>query len=376
MGPGGEAIGTYDGRQVFAAFGIPGECVELEVWERRPDHIRGAVTRVLRPSPRRIQAPCAYFGTCGGCQWQHIAYQHQLTYKREMVAASLAGSGFTDVPVLPTLPAPRVYGYRNQGRFSVGRRHGEAGFTTHHRHHFLPIASCALMDPRINEILAVSQRRAHGHQLNVRVGIRTGDLMVLPRQIDPDLPYESGQTALEEELLGRRFRISAPAFFQVNTLQAERLVETVRDTLDPRPDDVLLDLYCGVGTFGLLLAPLVRRVIGVEESAAALTDARHNARDLDNVEFLVGRTEEVLPTIAGEVSAAVVDPPRIGCRPGALEALLAMAPPRLIYVSCDASSLARDLRVLADGGFALHSVQPVDMFPQTYHVETVALLTR
>ena len=145
--------------------------------------------------------------------------------------------------------------------------------------------------------------------------------------------------------------------------------------LEPGPDDVLLDLYCGVGTFGLALAPHVRRVIGVEESAAALKDARYNARDLANVEFLAGRTEEVLAALDEPATAAIVDPPRAGCRPGALEALLRLAPRRLAYVSCDAATLARDLRVLVDGGFTLRSVQPIDMFPQTYHVETVSLLT-
>lgn len=375
MGRGGEATGTLDDKKVFAAFGLPGERVELEVWERHPERIWGRVVGVVRPSPHRVEPCCDYFGSCGGCQWQHVAYTRQLEYKREMVAACLAdGAGFSDPPVCPTLPAPAVYGYRNHARFSVGRRYGEVGLTTHYRHRFFRVDHCPIMHPRINEILAATQRRAQGHQLAVRLGAQTGDVLVQPAQA-PELPYDSGQAALEEELLGRRYRVSAAAFFQVNTTQAERLIETVRRALELGPADVLLDLYCGVGTFGLALAPYVRRVVGVEESAAALKDARYNARDLANVEFLAGRTEEVLAALDEPATAAIVDPPRAGCRPGALEALLRLAPRRLAYVSCDAATLARDLRVLVDGGFTLRSVQPIDMFPQTYHVETVSLLT-
>ena len=376
MGPAGEAVGQYDGRQVVAAFGLPGERVELEVWERRPDRIWGHVTRVLRSSPARAEPCCPYFGTCGGCQWQHIDYAAQLGYKREMVAAWLVDrAGFAQPPVRPTIPAQATQAYRNHARFSVGRRHGELGFTTYYRHRFLRVDRCAIMHSRINDVLAATQRRARGHQLAVRVGMRTGDLLVHPRQDAPDLPYASGQAALEEVLLGRRYRVSAAAFFQVNTAQAEILIETMKDLLDVGSGDVLLDLYCGVGTFGLALARHVRSVIGVEESAASLKDARHNARELANVEFVAGRTEDVLASLEEPVDAAIVDPPRAGCRPEALAALVRLAPRRLVYVSCEVATLARDLRVLVDGGFQLRLVQPIDMFPQTTHVETVSLLT-
>src|ERR671936_547448 len=218
MGRGGEATGCLDGRKVFAAFGLPGERVELEVWERRPDRLWGRVVRVLRPSPHRVAPHCPYFGTCGGCQWQHVDYQRQLDFKTEMVATHLAdGVGFANPPVLPTLPSPVVYGYRNHARFSIGRRHGELGFTTHYGHRFMRVDHCPIMHPRIDEVLAATQGRARGHQLAVRVGM-----------------------------------------------------------------------------LGLALAPYIRRVIGVEESAAALRDAHHNARDLANMEFVAGRTEEVL----------------------------------------------------------------------------------
>jgi len=375
IGPDGTATGMLGSDVVSAAFGLPGERVELEVWERRDGCVSGRVSRVPRPSPDRIAPPCPYFGICGGCQWQHVTYERQLVYKRDNVRGRLAEAGFSDVPVAPALPAPATYGYRNHARFSIGRKYGELGYATRHFHRFFRVDACPIMHPRIDEVLAATQRRAAGHQLAVRVGVHTGDLLVNPPQEGEDLPYESGQKWLEEELLGRRYRVSAAAFFQVNTLQAERLIATAGDLLDLRASDVLLDLYCGVGAFGLALVSRVRRVIGVEESAAALKDARHNAAGLTNVEFLVGRAEDVLAGLDEPVDAAIVDPPRIGCRPGALDALLRLRPRRLVYVSCDPASLARDLRILVDGGFALQKVQPVDMFPQTAHVEAVALLT-
>ncbi len=331
--------------------------------------------RVLQASPNRIAPPCPAFGSCGGCQWQHVSYERQLVFKRETVLGFLVAAGFDDVHVKQTLPAPLRYGYRNHARFSVGRRLGEVGYTTAFRHRFMRVDGCLISHPRINAVLASSQRRASGHQLAVRVGVNSGDLLVNPAQESLDLPYQSGQTTLEEEVLGRRYRVSSAAFFQVNTLQAERLIDIVRTALAPRKDDVLLDLYCGVGTFGLALLDDVRRVVGLEESVAALKDAHYNARDDDSISFVVGRAEDVLPTLDEQADIVVVDPPRVGCRPEAVQALIRLAPRALAYVSCDASSLARDLRALVDGGFTLQSVQPVDMFPQTAHVETVSLLT-
>src|SRR5919197_1159387 len=233
MGRGGEATGWLDGQKVFAGFGLPGERVELDVGERRPDRLWGRVVRVLRPSPHRVAPHCPYFGTCGGCQWQHVDYQQQLDFKTAMVATHLAdGAGFANPPVLPTLPSPAVYGYRNHARFSIGRRHGELGFTTHFGHRFMRVDHCPIMHPRIDEVLTATQGRARGHQLAVRIGVQTGDLLVNPAQQDPDLPYESGQPWLEEELLGRRYRVSAAAFFQVNTWQAERLIEVGRAAVE------------------------------------------------------------------------------------------------------------------------------------------------
>ncbi|MCA9706519.1 MAG: class I SAM-dependent RNA methyltransferase, partial [Myxococcales bacterium] len=220
------------------------------------------------------------------------------------------------------------------------------------------------------------QGRLHGAtQCNVRVGRPAGSMMIQPRLALPDAP-PSGQATLTEELLGRPFRVSAAAFFQVNRAQAERLIDLVRARIDCGPESVVVDAYGGVGTFAVLLAPHVGTVVSIEESGPAVEDARVNAEGLPNVELRLGKTEEVLGTLPGPVDAIVLDPPRSGCQPAALAAVVEHGPRRVVYVSCDPETLARDLRVLVDAGYALLEVQPVDMFPQTHHVECVATLER
>jgi 23S rRNA (uracil1939-C5)-methyltransferase len=282
--------------------------------------------------------------------------------------------GFADPPVLPPIGMEEPWYYRNHARFSA-LRDGSLGFTRHHSRFIIRIEHCWIVQPPINHALTL----LHGHcrklhNVSVRHGLRTGQLLVSPmiKGVEPALA--TGQPYLEEEVLGRRFRVAAASFFQVNTVQADTLARLALERLELRPDSVVVDAYCGVGTFGILIAERARRVIGIEDSAAALVDAAHNARHLDNIDFLRGAVEAVLPGLAERVDGVVIDPPRAGCRPEVLEALIALRPRRLVYVSCEPSTLARDLRILVDGGFELLEVQPVDMFPQTYHVENVATL--
>lgn len=372
----GAALARVDGRVIFGFFGIPGEEAVVEIERDYGDYSTGRVVEVLKPSAHRVEAPCPYFGTCGGCQWQHIDYAHQGELKAHVVAEQLRRiGGFADPPVSPTVLADDPWGYRNNGRFTArGKSLGYisrpgSGFR------FLEIESCRIMHPSINEVLAKLQGRAEvKHQVAVRYGSNTGQYLVQPdvSAIDPSVP--SGQKVYEEALLGRRFQVSAASFFQTNTPQAERMLELVRERLELTADDVVLDAYAGVGTFAALLAPGVRRVIAIEESAAAVKDARHNLADLTNLDLLQGKVEDVLPDLAERPTAVILDPPRAGCQPPVLAAVCQLLPRRLVYVSCDPATLARDLRILCDGGFRLLDVTPLDMFPQTYHIECVATL--
>ena len=449
---GGEAIGRHEGRVFFVPYGLPGETVVAEIVQDKPDYARAEIVEVVEASPDRVLAPCAYFGRCGGCQWQHASYDAQLQFKRGIVAEQLRRIGhFEDADrlVLPTIGMADPWHYRNHARFTVGRRFGELCFTHAGTRQLLRIDHCWLMNPTIDALLARLQRRLPGfraHQLSIRVGANTGDVMIQPelpslgdpvpigedeleRAGDPSIPAErphalgtapeppfhddtaawscdatpSGQTELYEDLLGRRFRVAAPAFFQVNTRRerrgpdfpsteivarfghlipegglsiAEVLVLLGIDRLDPQPDDVVVDAYCGVGTFSALLAPFARDVVGIEESPAAIKDAEQNCADLTNLRFIAGKVEDVLPKLTERPSKVLLDPARVGCERPVLDALVEAQPERIVYVSCEPATLARDLAVLREGGYTLQSVQPLDMFPQTYHVESVSLLVR
>ncbi|MBV9893035.1 MAG: class I SAM-dependent RNA methyltransferase [Chloroflexi bacterium] len=404
---GGDAIGHLtDGRVVFAARGLPGEQALVAVQEERRDFVRGDVVSLERSARGRIEPPCTHYREgCGGCSWQHADYALQLQLKQSIVVEQLRRIGrFPDAEELvrPPLAMLEPWHYRNQARFTVGRRFGELCFTYRASHRLLRVEHCWIVHPHINTALEVMQGRLADlgrriHQVSVRVGANTGQVLISPAL--PEVPeLETGQPHLEEELLGRRFRLEPPSFFQVNTLRekrevpatvrrtwlplpddgvsmAELLALLVLDRLEPSESDVVVDAYSGVGTFALLLSPLVREAIGIEEARSAIRDAEHNAREVDNVRFIQAKTEEALPALDVRPDAVVLDPARVGCHPGVLRALLDVRPPRIVYVSCDPSTLARDLRILVDGGFKLHEVQPLDMFPQTYHIECVATLS-
>jgi 23S rRNA (uracil1939-C5)-methyltransferase len=273
------------------------------------------------------------------------------------------------------MPSEQVFGYRNHARFTV-RQRGSLGYVNRSSRSFIEIDECMLMNPWINETLQKLQGRCEEtSQLSVRYGVATGDWLVQPALAGEQVPIPTGQTHYREALLGKVFRIGSPSFFQVNTRQAERLALLVRDRLALAGGETLVDAYAGVATFAVLLAPYVKRVIAIEESAAAVKDAAINTLGVSNLEFRQGKTEDVLKTLVERPDAVILDPPRAGCDPAALEAIVQWSPRRVAYVSCDPKTLARDLHILVQGGLRVESVEPVDMFPQTYHVECLATLS-
>lgn len=376
IAPKGDGVGPLGDKLAYAARTIPGERIRVKIRRHRREWIAVDLVEVVEPSPDRVTPRCPLFEHCSGCQLQHIAYPRQLALKQTLVARQLrAHGGFEQAPVAAVLGADDPWHYRNHGRFTV--QNGHVGFVRHFRREFLPVPQCPIMERRINDVMARVDGRLHGAtQCNVRVGGPEGSLMIQPRLPQVEDVLASGQTSLEEELLGKRFRVSAAAFFQVNRAQAERLVHLVQERVDAGPEGVVIDAYGGVGTFAVLLSPHVGRVISIEESAQAVQDAKVNVEGLANVELVLGKTEELLAGIPGPVDAIVLDPPRSGCQPEALAAVIAHRPKRVVYVSCDPETLARDLRILVDAGYELLEVQPVDMFPHTHHVECVATLQR
>ncbi len=401
----GEAMADFDGHNVFVAGGIPGERVVAEVVKVHRKYVSAKVVEVLEASPDRVEPPCPYYGECTGCQWQHLSYEAQLRTKREKVADALQRvGGFQDPPVSEVRPSPDQYGYRNHARFTIrrqgkrgdrrqgkpedkrqgtgddnleGNREGALGFVNRETRQFVRIEKCLLMHDGVNELLEDLQDRCgETTQLSIRASRYSGDYLIQPYLAHPEITVKTGQKRYTETVGGRDFLVSSPSFFQVNVDQAAAAADLVRDRLNLGPDDVLLDAYTGVGIFAILLAPSVKKVIAVEESSAAVADAKLNGAGLDNLEFVLGRTEDVLRNLPEKPDAVILDPPRSGCQPRALESLINMAPPRLAYVSCDAETLGRDLNILCQGGYQLDEVVPLDMFPQTHHVECVAFLSR
>ena len=431
---GGEGVGRADGYVVFVRGGLPGDRLRVRVTEARGRFGRATIEDVLQPSPDRVAAPCPYFGQCGGCRLQHLAYPAQLAFKEKQVRDCLNRlGGVGEFELRPILPAPEAYGYRNKMEFTIA---GDAAIGLHVFERYdvvLDIERCLLQSDTLNGLLDEFRRQVRDRAVSVwdpptergllrfvmmREGRNTGEAMVNIVAAAPDIETLTpvaealrarapstasvvlnvnakkasvavgseehlllGRDHITESLDGVAFQISANSFFQTNTRQAERLFAIVEAACELGGAETLLDLYSGTGAISLLLARRARAVYGIELAAAAVADAIRNARanGIDNCTFLAGEVRHVLPELIGQgvrASVVVADPPRAGFHPKALSALAALAPQRIVYVSCNPSTLARDVGELVRHGYRLEWVQPVDMFPQTPHIEAVARLSR
>lgn len=396
---GGAALGRHEGRVIFVPYALPGETARVEITEDKGRYAFARLVEVLEPSPDRVAPPCPYFGLtgCGGCQWQHAAYEAQLRFKAKIVADQLMRIGSIAEPrVHPTLPDGSGWAYRNHAQFhpAPGGGLGFQGVSVGRPRGVVTGDECPILHPLLSELYGALDFDLPGLlRLSLRAGTETGDSMLifemeddLPPSLESDMPVSCvlllsdgrhanliGNNHITEVVAGRAYRISAPSFFQVNTPQSAQLVRLVTEYLDLRGGETVLDGYCGVGLFTAHLAERAGLVIGVELAPTAVADLLDNTAEFDNVEVIEGSVEAVLPDLDVPLDAAVVDPPRAGMDRFALDALVARQPARVVYVSCDPATLARDAKRLVRAGYRLVEVQPVDMFPQTYHVESVAL---
>ena len=432
---GGEGVGRADGYVVFVRGGLPGDRLRVRLTEARGRFGRAAIEEVLAPSPDRVPAPCPYFGRCGGCRLQHLAYPAQLAFKEKQVRECLHRlGGVGEFELRPILPAADTYGYRNKMEFTIAGDPPALGLHVFERYDVvLDIERCLLQSETMNTLLDEFRRQLRDRALSVwdpqtergllrfvmmREGRNTGEAMVNIVAAAPDFEtltpvadavrdrapattsvvlnvnakkasvavgseehLLSGREHITESLDGVVFQVSANSFFQTNTRQAERLFAVVEAACELTGEETLFDLYSGTGAISLLLARRVRAVYGIEVAAAAVADAIRNARanGIDNCTFLAGEVRHVLPDLMRQgvrASVVVADPPRAGFHPKALSALATLAPARIVYVSCNPSTLARDVGDLVRQGYRLEWVQPVDMFPQTPHIEAVARLSR
>lgn len=357
---GGEGVTRVEGFVVFVPFVAPGEEVELEVVEVKKHFARAHLVRVLRPSPHRVEPRCRYFGVCGGCQYQHLAYEEQLRVKHRQLRDLLERLGGLDPGVVaPVTPCPRPYGYRNRlmvrSQWSKPEQRRVLGFLRHGSRLVVDIEECVIAEPELNARL---------REVRAQPRPRSGVKVVL--RLPPagwELPPDS--------------------FFQNNFHLLPALVATLRERLAAAGTRHLVDVFCGVGFFALELADRVDSFAGVELDRRAIAAARRNAaaRGVRHGDFVEGHAEEVLPVLlerfVPERTTVIVDPPRVGCAPPVRAALRAARPAQVLYVSCHPATLARDLRELVgEGGYQLERVIPLDMFPQTQHLECVADLRR
>jgi len=405
MAHGGSAMGRDDtGRVIFVPFAIPGETVRVRPIRSKQRYAHAELLEVLEPSPFRVRPRCPHFGSCGGCHLQHVAYRAQLEFKTQVVSDQLSRVGrFDHPPVEPALPSPSAWEYRNSVSFSPSKD-GELGFWSSTEEQVIPIKECHIIRPALQRLHQSLDLQLPGlRRLTLRVGVG-GDLLVVfetedvePPALETDLPVSAamllptgeaanlvGENSLIESCAGREWRVSAGSFFQVNTGAAEHLVKWVHEFAALDGSESVLELCNGVGLFTAGLSESAGRVTGIEANPDAVADAAFNLDATDNVTLYEGTVEEVLPVLIDRsFDVIVLDPPRSGVEPAVIDALLAIRAPRIVYISCDPATFARDARRLARGaqpdlrdGYRLERVVPVDMFPQTFHIETVSLLRK
>ncbi len=431
----GDGMACVGHREVVVRRSVPGDRVVARVVKQRKGRFEAEIEQFLIEGHKRQEPRCAHFGHCGGCRWQELPYAAQLAVKEQMVASALATSGLALPPAAPILPSPAPFFYRNKMEFSFGSdRAGLLQLGLHARGRFnwiFDVEECHLQSDisnrivgavrRIGQALGLSAYDLKRHQgllrfLVVRQSKRGGQVMInLVVSAYPDVGVQQlaeqlldavpeidvllvtlhtgkaqvaagerefvlkGSGRITEVCAGLKFDISPQSFFQTNSLQAERLYEVIARMAGPQK--AVLDLYCGTGSISLLLARQSQFVLGIEVVAEAVEDAKRNAgrNQLGHCRFAVGAVEDILGELAVQgqrFDLAVVDPPRPGIHKKALAGLCALAPPRIIYVSCNVYTLADDLRTLGQAGYGVGSVQPVDMFPQTPHCEVVVELCK
>ena len=433
----GEGIGKADGFTVFVKDAVIGDRVTAKIMKAKKNYGYGRLMEILKPSPYRVEPKCVFARQCGGCQLQALSYEQQLAFKEKKVRGHLERiGGFTDIPMEPIIGMDEPYHYRNKAQFPVGKnKEGRiiTGFYAGRTHTIIENRDCALGVSQNKKVLdrVIAHMEAYGiepyneetgkglvRHILIRYGFFTGELMVclvlngtsIPKQeilierlleipgmtsITINVNKKRSNVILGEEirlLWGKpyitdkigdiSYQISPLSFFQVNPLQTGKLYSKALEYAELHGEETVWDLYCGIGTISLFLAQKAKFVRGVEIVPAAIDNARDNARlnGIENVEFFVGKAEEVLPAEYKKngiyADVIVVDPPRKGCEESLLATMIEMQPKRIVYVSCDSATLARDLKYLCERGYELKKVCPVDQFGGTVHCEVVTHLQR
>ncbi len=368
---GGHGVGRVEGFVIFIPFTAPGDVVEIEIVERKKKFARGRVLKIIKPSIQRVQPLCHYYGQCGGCSYQHIHYESQLKIKRKQVEEAFLKIGrVAQPPVAEVIPSPWTYAYRGKAQLHTAKTTEgfKLGFMDISGGRILDIKRCEIMDETIN--------------LQIQQAIIKGDVLF----DNSDLIFWSGVPESSDETIVRKvkdreFLIPRTGFFQANLYLTDRMVDEVCCLMDQKKVGTIIDACCGSGLFSIFLAPYARRMIGVEINEKSVHCARLNAEKhgIKNAEFIQSDIEEFLGDQLRKkdaVDVIILDPPRAGLSSGALAAITILASQHIIYISCNPATQARDVKFLNEHGYDLQSLQPLDMFAQTEHIETIGLLQR
>ncbi len=394
---GGATMGRLpDGRAVFVPFALPGERVRVRLVEEKRHYARARLLEVLEAASERIPPRCRHFGVCGGCHYQHLPYEAQLKVKEFILREQFQRiADLSEPPIRPIVPSPHPWNYRNHVQFhldSQGRLCYVMAEENGKGQALLPLEECHLPEAPINAFWPLLQFEPMPdlERIALRLGESEALMLILESRSPqpPSLELESSASVVhlcDEDALvlagegylflrvcERSFRVSPGSFFQVNTAMAERLVEHVL-SLVPQSLGEVWDLYCGVGLFSAFLAERAQTLKGIELSASACEDFVFNLDTFENVSLYEGAAEEILPWLDGSPQVVLLDPPRAGLAPQVLDALVKHKPSQIVYISCDPATLARDTARLMRKGYRLQQVTPFDMFPQTYHIESIAL---
>ena len=426
----GEGVGRYEGFTLFVPSALPGDTVEAQVISTKKSYGRALLQRVLVPSTERISPRCPVADRCGGCQMQHWQYEAQLGWKRQMVRESFARLAALNVDVLPVLGMTEPWFYRNKGQFPVGSQ-GEIGFYSPRSHDIVSFDRCYVQPEPINRALeeikawykesGIRPYDEKRHEGTLRhIVLRWAEdrqqlmLILVGRTATPAKPLElerlqqrlpelkvmawntnpnrtnavfghrtevlTDQDSILADLGERVFELSPRSFFQTNSAQTKVLYDLVKEAVHSEGSSVIWDLHCGTGTIGIYAAETGHKVVGIEVIAEAVADARKNARRNGvDAEYICGRAEVEIQALAekGDIADVVIlDPPRKGCDEALLQMLVQIRVQKIVYVSCNPTTLARDAAFLVEHGYNLGPIQPVDMFPHTSHVECVVVLSR
>jgi len=404
----GEGVARVNGKVVFIPFALPGETVEIEISSEKRKYARGILHEIVESSNDRIEPLCPYYYQCGGCAYQHVQYSKELEFKKQTVMDNIKRIAKLETPVNDVIGMNNPWQYRNKVTWHIevlpdGKK--VLGYYKLGSHRVIAVKECRLLPEKINSISAVLsehinavgagkdssiviRQSAYNHKtMVIFVNCRPdkGLLKKLDGMVDTvceqsrdNIKTLSGSGKLLEKAGNMLFEISAGVFFQVNPLQTESLLLQVKKQLKLYGGEKVLDAYCGVGTIALNIADQVSQITGIEEFSPSIEDARQSAglNDISNCQFTAGRCEDVLKDNKQRYDAVVIDPPRAGCKPDVIDAIIKTRAHQIVYVSCSPSTLARDLGLFAEHDYKVVEVQPVDMFPRTSHVECVVVIER